>query len=123
MTPNDEAHVSIPVGDAQLDGILQIPSNAPGIAVFAHGSGSSRNSPRNAAVAEVIRDRGLGTLRFALLTEDEDRVRENRLDIDLLTDRLVAATEWLREHAGGPTNGYFGPSTGPAAAPRAAPPT
>lgn len=93
-----------------------------GLVVFAHGSGSSRKSPRNNFVAEVIRDEGLGTLLFDLLTEEEDRVRENRFDIPLLTDRLVAVTEWLwdTESTRELNLGYFGSSTGAASALRAA---
>ncbi len=122
MGQHAEHHVSIPVDDVTLDGMLAMPPDAPGVVVFAHGSGSSRHSPRNNFVAEVIRDRGLGTLLFDLLTEAEDQYRENRFDIPLLTDRLVAATEWLWEQADTrDTNvGYFGSSTGAASALRAA---
>lgn len=114
--------VSIPVEDVNLDGMLEIPDGATGLVVFAHGSGSSRKSPRNTFVAEVIRERGLGTLLFDLLTEAEDQTRENRFDIPLLTDRLVAVTEWLRDRAdtAGLNVGYFGSSTGAASALRAA---
>jgi len=113
--------VSIPVGDVELEGMLEIPESASAVVVFAHGSGSSRKSPRNNFVAEVIRKRGLGTLLFDLLTEEEDQVRENRFDIPLLTDRLVAVTEWLRsrEETGDSKVGYFGSSTGAASALRA----
>ena len=122
MANHSESLVSIPVDDVELEGILEIPADAPGIVVFAHGSGSSRKSPRNNFVAEVIRDRGLGTLLFDLLTEEEDQYRENRFDIPLLTDRLVAVTEWLwaREDIPRANNGYFGSSTGAASALRAA---
>ncbi|ELY58693.1 dienelactone hydrolase family protein [Natronolimnohabitans innermongolicus] len=124
MTRETSSHVTIPVDDATvpLEGALEVPPDAPGVVVFAHGSGSSRKSPRNNYVAEVIRDRGLGTLLFDLLTEPEDRHRENRFDIPLLTDRLVAATEWLRARDGtkDASLGYFGSSTGAAAALRAA---
>lgn len=111
----------IPVGDVALEGDLRVPDGANGLVLFAHGSGSSRKSPRNNAVAEVLRDRGLGTLLFDLLTEEEDRVRANRFDIPLLTDRLVGATRWAREQeeAAGLDLGYFGASTGAAAALRA----
>jgi len=122
MTQHPETLVSIPVDDVELEGLLEIPPAAPGVVVFAHGSGSSRKSPRNNFVAEVIRDRGLGTLLFDLLTEEEDRIRENRFDIPLLTDRLVAVTEWLwaREDVRDVNIGYFGSSTGAASALRAA---
>ncbi|MFC4541409.1 dienelactone hydrolase family protein [Halosolutus amylolyticus] len=122
MAPRSETLVSIPVDDVTLEGMLEIPADAPGVVVFAHGSGSSRKSPRNNFVADVIRDRGLGTLLFDLLTEEEDRIRDNRFDIPLLTDRLVAATEWLwdREATRDASVGYFGSSTGAASALRAA---
>jgi alpha-beta hydrolase superfamily lysophospholipase len=121
MGQQNGTHVAIPVGDVELDGILAVPADATGVVVFAHGSGSSRHSPRNNFVAEVLRDRGLGTLLFDLLTEREDEVRENRFDVPLLTDRLVAATRWLSDRADArdlPV-GYFGASTGAAAALRA----
>lgn len=122
MAQNSEKVVSISVDDIELEGMLEVPAVAEGIVVFAHGSGSSRKSPRNNFVAEVIRERGLGTLLFDLLTEEEDRVRENRFDIPLLTDRLVAVTEWLwdREETRDLNVGYFGSSTGAASALRAA---
>ena len=114
--------VSIDLEDVTLEGTLGVPPEASGVVVFAHGSGSSRLSPRNNFVADEIRERGVGTLLFDLLTEEEDRVRENRFDIPLLTDRLVATTEWLwvREETTDANVGYFGSSTGAAAALRAA---
>ncbi|WP_254279409.1 dienelactone hydrolase family protein [Haloarcula marina] len=114
--------VSIPVDGVELEGELVIPPEARGVVVFAHGSGSSRKSPRNTFVAEVLGRHGLGTLLFDLLTEAEDQTRETRFDIDLLTERLLAATEWLRERPDTETLslGYFGASTGAAAALRAA---
>ncbi len=117
-----DTHVDIELDDVTLDGILEVPDGASGIVVFAHGSGSSRHSPRNNYVAEVIRRRGLGTLLFDLLTEKEDRVRANRFDIPLLTDRLVGAVDWLREREADRdlSVGLFGSSTGAAAALRAA---
>lgn len=122
MAQPSETLVDIPVDDVTLEGILSIPKGAPGIVVFAHGSGSSRHSPRTNYVAEVIRDRGLGTLLFDLLTEEEDQIRANRFDIPLLTDRLIAVTEWLweREDTHELSVGYFGSSTGAASALRAA---
>jgi pimeloyl-ACP methyl ester carboxylesterase len=122
MGQTTERPVDIPVDDVELEGLLEIPEGASGLVVFAHGSGSSRKSPRNNFVAEVIRDRGLGTLLFDLLTEEEDRVRENRFDIPLLTDRLVAVTEWLRarDDTQDLDVGYFGSSTGAASALRGA---
>jgi dienelactone hydrolase len=114
--------VAVPVDDVELEGRLAVPPDATGLVVFAHGSGSSRHSPRNNFVADVLRERGLGTVLFDLLTEREDRSRENRFDIDLLTDRLVATTAWLRgrEALSDLRIGYFGSSTGAAAALRAA---
>ncbi len=122
MSQSSDNLVSIPVDGVELEGLLDVPAGAPGVVVFAHGSGSSRKSPRNNYVAEVIRDHGLGTLLFDLLTEREDQVRENRFDIPLLTDRLLAATRWLRsrEDTTSPNLGYFGSSTGAASALRAA---
>lgn len=122
MTGNGANPVSIPADGVALEGELRVPDGATGLVVFAHGSGSSRHSPRNNFVAEVLRDRGLGTLLFDLLTEAEDRIRENRFDVPLLTDRLVAVTDWV-ERRDGTTDlaiGYFGASTGAAAALRAA---
>ncbi|AXG05106.1 alpha/beta hydrolase [Haloplanus rubicundus] len=118
----DQRTVTVPVDDVRLDGELAVPDGASGLVVFAHGSGSSRLSPRNNFVAEVLRTRGLGTLLFDLLTEAEDRTRETRFDIDLLTGRLLGATAWLRGREGtaGMRLGYFGSSTGAAAAVRAA---
>ncbi|HEV2667512.1 MAG TPA: dienelactone hydrolase family protein [Blastocatellia bacterium] len=117
-----EIQARIPAGDAVLDGDLMIPSGASGIAVFAHGSGSSRHSPRNRSVASVIRESGVGTLLFDLLTREEESVdvftRRLRFDIDLLTARLVEATRWLagQEETRDLWIGYFGSSTGAAAA-------
>ncbi|WP_435318980.1 dienelactone hydrolase family protein [Haloarchaeobius sp. TZWSO28] len=114
--------VEIPVGDVTLPGELRVPDDALGLVVFAHGSGSSRRSPRNNAVAEKLRVNGLGTLLFDLLTPEEDVDHQARFDIELLTDRLVATTDWLgdNEDAGDLPIGYFGSSTGAAAALRAA---
>jgi pimeloyl-ACP methyl ester carboxylesterase len=122
MSQTTENLVHIPVDDVELEGILEVPDGARGLVVFAHGSGSSRKSPRNNFVAEVIRDRGLGTLLFDLLTEEEDQIRENRFDIPVLTERLVAVTEWLwtRDATRDLNVGYFGSSTGAASALRAA---
>jgi dienelactone hydrolase len=107
---------------ASLEGLLFIPPNARAIIVFAHGSGSSRFSPRNNLVADFLHRRGFGTLLFDLLTEQEDAVYENRFDIDLLTRRLTAATSWLlgRPQAKDLRVGYFGASTGSACALRSA---
>lgn len=122
MDDETENVLSIPVDGVALEGELVVPDGATGLVVFAHGSGSSRHSPRNNFVAEALRNRGLGTLLFDLLTEQEDRDRENRFDITLLTNRLVAVTEWLRDRPDTAelTIGYFGASTGAAAALRGA---
>jgi dienelactone hydrolase len=118
MEADRDRLTSIPVDGLAIEGILEAPSDATGVVVFAHRSGSSRKSPRNNFVAEVLGERGLGTLLFELLTEEDDRVRENRFEVPLLTDRLVAATAWLREQDAGEglDVGYFGSSTAAAAA-------
>ncbi|MCL5411196.1 MAG: dienelactone hydrolase family protein [Patescibacteria group bacterium] len=114
--------VSIPADSITLEGDLEIPKDAKGIVIFAHGSGSSRFSPRNNFVAKVLRDAGIGTLLFDLLTEEEDRIYENRFNIALLTQRLLAATKWVKEQnqTKNLPIGYFGASTGSTAALKAA---
>lgn len=101
-----------------LQGELAIPPGAPGIVLFAHGSGSSRQSPRNRFVADMLTEAGIGALLFDLLTPAEERDRRNVFDIPLLAQRLVAATRWLAAYpdAAGRAIGYFGASTGAAAA-------
>ena len=113
-----ETLVYIPSGKVRLEGALAIPQGAQGIALFAHGSGSSRHSPRNNFVAQVLRKAGLGTLLMDLLTRDEDLDYETRFDIGLLSERLDAATSWLADEDStkGLRIGYFGASTGAAAA-------
>src|SRR5262249_51925613 len=124
-----EQSVQIPSRAAILTGELMIPSGAGGIVLFAHGSGSSRHSPRNQYVARVIREAGIGTLLFDLLTAEEEAVdiytRHLRFDIGLLADRLVDATKWIDEESDRLKNqtgarhlrvGYLGASTGAAAA-------
>ncbi|MBI2821973.1 MAG: alpha/beta hydrolase [Acidobacteria bacterium] len=114
--------VQIPSAPALLSGSLDIPANAGGIVLFAHGSGSSRHSPRNQYVARVIRQAGVGTLLFDLLTDREEavdsRTAQLRFDIDLLARRLADATRWATKEPGvtGLSLGYFGSSTGAAAA-------
>lgn len=110
--------VEIPIDGVGLEGMLQIPAGASGIVLFAHGSGSSRHSTRNNFVAQQIRDAGIGTLLFDLLTVEEDQVYETRFNIPLLTERLITATHWLREQEAlaALRLGYFGASTGAAAA-------
>lgn len=113
-----ELTVEIPVGGVGLQGELIVPEKALGVVLFAHGSGSSRHSPRNVFVAQALHGAGVGTLLFDLLTAREDQVYATRFDIALLSSRLTAATEWLRRHAAaaGLSIGYFGASTGAAAA-------
>jgi pimeloyl-ACP methyl ester carboxylesterase len=114
--------VSIPVGKVTVEGELTIPLKAEAIVIFSHGSGSSRFSKRNLAVAKYLQQKNIGTLLFDLLTEDEDMHYHNRFDIALLTKRLAGATEWL-ERLPAAKNcriGYFGASTGAAAALHAA---
>lgn len=126
MPVTERAPVQIPVGGVSLDGDLDLPDAPTAVIVFAHGSGSSRLSPRNRYVAEVLGQGGLGTLLFDLLTrteEHEDAFHGRfRFDIGLLTRRLVSATDWLSTHARTRSLpiGYFGASTGAAAAIRAA---
>src|SRR5437773_3126838 len=118
--------LQIPAGEVRLAGNLEIPANARGLVLFAHGSGSSRRSPRNQAVAEVLRDAGLATLLFDLLTAEEEiqdaRTGHLRFDIGLLSRRLAIVTEEVTNdsRAGKLGIGYFGASTGGAAALRAA---
>ena len=114
--------VEIPADAVVLQGALVVPARASGIVLFAHGSGSSRHSPRNNFVAGVLRSAGLGTLLMDLLTRGEDVAPEARFDIDLLTRRLEAATRRVAEleQTKSLALGYFGASTGAAAALRAA---
>ena len=122
--PETEIHkdVIIPAGRERLSGDLVVPPGASGIVLFAHGSGSSRHSPRNRYVAEVIREAGISTLLFDLLTESEeagDRFTGHlRFNIDLLASRLVEATQWVYQEpvSNNLAVGYFGSSTGAAAA-------
>jgi putative phosphoribosyl transferase len=114
--------VIVMAGPVPLPGRLTVPAGARGMVVFAHGSGSSRNSPRNMFVAAALHVVGLGSLQFDLLTPEEEADRANVFDIGLLAARLAAATTWLRGQPGleQVPVGYFGASTGAAAALRAA---
>jgi len=108
--------IEIPLSEASLTGNLNIPVNADSVVIFAHGSGSSRLSPRNRLVAQVLNDAGFATLLFDLLTPHEDQAYANRFKIDLLTDRLVQVTHWLTSRPDFDLNlAYFGASTGAAA--------
>ncbi len=114
--------VHIPAGRATIEGMLEIPERAVGLVLFAHGSGSSRHSPRNNYVAGVLRQAGVGTLLMDLLTPEEDRDYAQRFDIGLLTQRLLEAARWAGSE---PATrdlplGIFGASTGAAAALEAA---
>lgn len=119
---SSEQTISIPLGSIQLEGELIIPSGAKGIVLFAHGSGSSRFSPRNQFVAQFLRERGLATCLIDLLTAEEEEIdeatRELRFDIDLLAGRLLEMTRWLLQNPKTHSLhvGYFGSSTGAAAA-------
>ena len=119
---DSDMDVSIPADGIRMEGHVHLPEPAAAVVLFAHGTGSSRYSPRNRFVAEVLYEAGLGTLLLDLLTPDEEIDRSNFFDIELLARRLVAATEWLaagRETAACRV-GYFGASTGAGAVFRAA---
>lgn len=113
-----EKLVKIPVDGVWLEGMLGVPDGAAGLVFFAHGSGSSRKSPRNNFVASELRKAGLATLLMDLLTAGEDMDYEKRFDIGLLASRLDAATRWAAKEpeTKGLRPGYFGASTGAAAA-------
>ena len=120
MSISSLAH--IPAGSATIEGMLEIPERAVGLVLLAHGSGSSRHSPRNNYVAGVLREAGVGTLLMDLLTPEEDRDYTQRFDIGLLTQRLLEAARWVDVQ---PATrelplGFFGASTGAAAALEAA---
>ncbi|MEH0932164.1 dienelactone hydrolase family protein [Micromonospora sp. CPCC 205558] len=114
--------VTVPIGDVQLPADLMLPAQPDGVVLFAHGSGSSRHSPRNVAVAKTLNDRGLGTVLADLLTPVEDeldaRTADLRFDIGLLASRLAGIVDWLATErpAGDVPIGLFGASTGAAAA-------
>lgn len=114
--------VTIPVDGVLMEGLLEVPAEAQGVVLFAHGSGSSRHSPRNNYVARVLHGANIGTLLLDLLTLSEDLDYQTRFDIPLLTHRLLVATRWVRfqEVTRDLPVGYFGASTGAAAALQAA---
>ena len=116
--PVRETVVTIPAGQVQLEGTLSLPAQPRGVVLFAHGSGSSRHSPRNRYVAGVLNDIGIGTLLFDLLTAGEDTAYATRFDIGLLTSRLLAAIAWAARDVATAhlPLGCFGASTGAAAA-------
>ena len=114
--------IRLPAKGAELEGELTVTDAAIGLVLFAHGSGSSRHSPRNQYVAQILRQAGLGTFLFDLLTYDEEQAetftRHLRFNIPFLADRLSSATAWIRRELSGRNLrlGYFGSSTGAAAA-------
>jgi putative phosphoribosyl transferase len=118
----EHAPVMVRIQSVQLEGYLSVPTAATGVIVFAHGSGSSRHSPRNRYVADILNEAGLATLLIDLLNADEQEVdlqtAQLRFDIPFLANRLVAITQWLREQpqVAGLKIGYFGASTGAGAA-------
>lgn len=118
--PRNEEDIRVDAGEVELTGDLKIPANAIGCVIFAHGSGSGRKSSRNRFVADVLRRHGIGTFLFDLLTLDEERqdafTGHLRFDIALLADRLARVTAWYLSRQGGGPVGYFGASTGAAAA-------
>jgi putative phosphoribosyl transferase len=125
-TPSDAIKeappVRVTIGPVSLEGILAVPGGSQGIVLFAHGSGSSRHSPRNQYVASALRKAGIATLLIDLLTEEEEAIdaltRHLRFDINLLATRLVGATDWLEKNPETRSLriGYFGASTGAGAA-------
>lgn len=122
ITHNQLLDATLPLRSAELFGNLYVPQNATGIVIFAHGSGSGRFSPRNRSVAEQLNQANLATLLFDLLTQEEEQIdnitREWRFNIPLLAERFIQATDWVLAHP--QLNhlkiGYFGASTGAAAA-------
>jgi len=117
----DVQDITVPIDDLALEGSLVIPKPAAGLVMFAHGSGSSRFSPRNRHVAARLHERGLATLLFDLLTAEEERIdaidATLRFDVEMLAERLVAATDGIVASGRAPLPiGYFGGSTGAAAA-------
>lgn len=110
--------IEIPIESFSLKGNLVIPDRATALVIFSHGSGSSRLSPRNNFVARKLNEKGLATLMFDLLTPEEDKKYSTRFDIELLIQRLLLATDWVKENEDTKDLilGYFGASTGAASA-------
>lgn len=110
--------IRINIDTVILEGMIDVPKGATGIVLFSHGSGSSRLSPRNTFVANILQEAGIATLLIDLLTEREDEIYETRFDINLLTERLIAITDWLRKNpeTKNLSLGLFGASTGAASA-------
>jgi len=122
MNQVKERMIQVQLGEVQLEGNLELPEGAEGVVLFAHGSGSGRFSPRNQFVARSLQNRGLGTLLFDLLELAESEDRNKVFDIDLLAERLMGVTDWVLNDASTRelSCGYFGASTGAAAALEAA---
>jgi putative phosphoribosyl transferase len=120
LAPQAGSDLRIPIQEVVLRGDLIIPADARGVVLFAHGSGSGRKSSRNRFVASLLQKHRIGTLLFDLLTEDEERIdaftAHIRFDIPLLSQRLIQVTDWMRQYEGDVPLGYFGASTGAAAA-------
>lgn len=118
MAPAHRELIAIEAGTARMEGMLELPPAPAGIVLFAHGSGSSRLSPRNNYVAAELRKAAIGTLLLDLLTQQEDQIYQTRFNIALLTERLDIAAGWLRQRASSAALplGLFGASTGAAAA-------
>jgi dienelactone hydrolase len=114
----EEIRREVAIGPLRLAGDLRVPAGATALVVFAHGSGSSRLSPRNTAVARTLNEQGIATLLFDLLTPDEELDRANVFDIPLLAERLIEVVGWIDGQPGlaGLRLGFFGASTGAAAA-------
>ncbi|MEI8389742.1 MAG: alpha/beta family hydrolase [bacterium] len=110
--------VNIKINSVVIEGELTVPENSSGLVLFAHGSGSSRFSPRNNFVAQILQKEKLATLLVDLLTKQEDLIYESRFDINLLSERLIGITKWLKEteETKDLSIGYFGASTGAASA-------
>ena len=115
---SDDKPCDVIVGSHRLRGLLGVPPDATGLVIFAHGSGSGRLSPRNNQVAAALRQNGMATLLVDLLTQQEEANRANVFDITLLAQRLASCADWVRQQPGlrNLAIGYFGASTGAAAA-------
>lgn len=117
-TPTTEVNIELP--DVLLEGLFASPPGAKGVVLFSHGSGSSRHSPRNNYVAGILRQSGIATFLLDLLTNEEDKEYQTRFNIPLLTQRLIDTTLWVKKNKQSLPIGYFGASTGAAAALEAA---
>src|SRR5688572_28396624 len=120
MTESTKGVIHIPADGVELEGEINVPARAPGVVLFAHGSGSSRHSRRNQFVARTLQWRGLGTCLFDLLTQQEEYAEQHtghlRFDIQMLADRLLGAARYVHEQLPDKKIGFFGASTGGGAA-------